>query len=83
MPEFPAALGAQIGTLWAGEQNPYGRLPVLRWDRERALQSLTAGYYLCVNCWVVCPDPNYAVCMRQITTKRTSRRRNPKTAWYS
>jgi competence protein ComEC len=70
MPEFLAAVGAQIGIISAGEQNPYGHpspallqrleedgMWVLRTDREGAVQVQTDGHNLHVNCNVVCREP--------------------------
>jgi len=66
--EFLAAIDPQIAIISAGEQNPYGHpspelldrledhhMRVLRTDREGAIQVLTDGHDLRVNCYVACP----------------------------
>lgn len=68
MPEFLAAVAPQIAIISAGEQNPYGhpspelleRLKesgarVLRTDRDGAIQILTDGRTLALNCFIGCP----------------------------
>lgn len=69
MPEFLTAVGAQVGIISAGEQNPYGHpspvllqrleesgMRVLRTDREGAVRVLTDGRNLRVSCYVGCGD---------------------------
>jgi competence protein ComEC len=71
MPEFLAAVAPQIVIISAGEQNPYGhpsqellqRLEdngyrVLRTDKDGAIQVVTDGRTLSVNCYVACPVAN-------------------------
>ena len=68
MPEFLSAVAPQISIISAGEENPYGhphpelleRLEgsgsrVLRTDRDGAVQILTDGHTLRVNCFMACP----------------------------
>ena len=68
MPEFLAAVAPQIAIISAGEQNPYGhpspelleRLKesgprVLRTDRDGAIQILTDGRTVTLNCFIDCP----------------------------
>jgi beta-lactamase superfamily II metal-dependent hydrolase len=68
MPEFLAAVAPQFAIISAGEQNPYGHpspellqrlqdngLRVLRTDQDGAIQVVTDGRTLAVNCFVACP----------------------------
>ena len=68
MPEFLEAVSPQIGIISAGEQNPYGHpspellqrlrasgMRVLRTDQDGAIQVVTDGRSLAVNCFVACP----------------------------
>lgn len=68
MPEFLDAVNPQISVISAGEENPYGhpnpellerleekRSRVLRTDRDGAVQILTDGHTLEVNCFRPCP----------------------------
>ena len=69
MPEFLAALGARVGIISAGEQNPYGHpspvllerlkesgMRVLRTDRDGAVRVLTDGKEIRVSCYVECGE---------------------------
>jgi len=69
MPEFLSAVGPRISIISAGEENPYGHphrellerlvesgARVLRTDRDGAVQVLTDGHALRVNCFVECPE---------------------------
>jgi competence protein ComEC len=68
MPEFLESVGPQIAIISAGEQNPYGHpspellerlrgsgARILRTDQEGAVQVVTDGHGLRVNCFVGCP----------------------------
>jgi beta-lactamase superfamily II metal-dependent hydrolase len=68
MPEFLAAVNPQISIISAGEQNPYGHpsaelldrltatgMRVLRTDQDGAIQVVTDGHSLTVNCFTPCP----------------------------
>jgi len=67
MPEFLESVGPQIAIISAGEQNPYGHpspellerlrgsgARILRTDQEGAVQVVTDGHSLRVNCFVKC-----------------------------
>ncbi|HWY05985.1 MAG TPA: DNA internalization-related competence protein ComEC/Rec2 [Candidatus Acidoferrales bacterium] len=67
MPEFLESVGPQIAVISAGEQNPYGHpsaellerlresgARILRTDQEGAVQVVTDGHSLRVNCFVGC-----------------------------
>ncbi len=69
MPEFLAALGARVGIISAGEQNPYGHpspvllerlkesgMRVLRTDRDGAVRVLTDGKEIRVSCYLECGE---------------------------
>jgi competence protein ComEC len=69
MPQFLAAVDPQIAVISAGEDNPYGhpspgllqRLEqsgarILRTDRDGAVQVVTNGRNLRVNCYVACAE---------------------------
>lgn len=79
MPEFLAAVGPQIGIIFAGEQNPYGHpsselqarlqeagVRVLRTDQEGAIRVRTDGKNLQVNCCVACAVPENASAKTQL-----------------
>jgi competence protein ComEC len=67
MPEFLESVGPQIAIISAGEQNPYGHpspellerlrgsgARILRTDQEGAVQVVTDGHRIRVNCFVGC-----------------------------
>ena len=98
MPEFLASVSPQIVIISAGEQNPYGHpspellqrledngYQVLRTDKEGAIQVLTDGRTLRLNCFVPCPGgiPFQAVRNFQITARVISNKTNPNAASYS
>jgi len=68
MPDFLEGVGPQIAIISAGEQNPYGHpspellerlrasgARTLRTDQQGAVQVITDGHSLRVNCFVACP----------------------------
>ncbi len=69
MPDFLEMVAPQIAIISAGEQNPYGHpspelverlraggVRTLRTDQQGAVQVITDGHYLRVNCFVACPE---------------------------
>lgn len=69
MPEFLAEVSPKIAIVSAGEENPYGHpspellrrlevnhVPLLRTDRQGAVEILTDGRNLKWNCFEVCPE---------------------------
>ncbi|HKV61791.1 MAG TPA: hypothetical protein VJO16_07760 [Candidatus Acidoferrum sp.] len=76
--EFLAAVQARVGIISAGEDNPYGHTSpellerlenagvfILRTDRNGAVQVLTDGSRLKINCFVACPSASNAAVSMQ------------------
>jgi competence protein ComEC len=70
MPEFLSAVNPQIAIISAGDENPYGhpspellsrledsKVRILRTDQQGAVQILTDGHTIHVNCFVACDPP--------------------------
>jgi competence protein ComEC len=85
MPEFLAAVAPQIGIISSGEQNPYGHpspellerlneagIRTLRTDQQGAIQVLTDGHDLRVNCYVACAKPTISSAGTQLPNQGES-----------
>jgi competence protein ComEC len=77
-PDFLAAVHPRTAIISAGEQNPYGHpspallqrledagVRILRTDRDGAVQVLTDGERLEIDCFVACPEPGTREALRQ------------------